>query len=163
MLRAAALLLTTLASVSAVSYPNLQPGAQIKLSSSALNYSGQLIQVSWSGIYNPTVNDAILLQTPANESLSTQFPVRYRWASQTASYPTGAGTFTFKVLNERAPIIFLYLRNVTVGTNGTVEWGEDDAPTGFQDTDVVAASPVLTLLAPNEPTHVHMSYTDTEG
>ena len=45
MLRAAALLLTTLASVSAVSYPNLQPGAQIKLSSSALNYSGQLVQV----------------------------------------------------------------------------------------------------------------------
>ena len=69
----------------------------------------------------------------------------------------------FKVLNERAPLIFLYLRNVTVGTNGTIEWDETDAPSGFQDTDVVAASPVLDLSAPNEPTHVHMSYTDTEG
>lgn len=69
----------------------------------------------------------------------------------------------FKVLNERAPAIFLYARNVTIGTNGTVEWDESDNVTGFQDTDIVAASPVLPLAAPNEPTHVHMSYTDTEG
>ena len=69
----------------------------------------------------------------------------------------------FKVLNERAPALFLYARNVTIGTNGTIEWDESDDVTGFQDTDIVAASPVLPLAAPNEPTHVHMSYTDTEG
>ena len=71
--------------------------------------------------------------------------------------------YRFKVLNERAPAIFLYARNVTVGTNGTIEWDESDDVTGFQDTDILAASPVLLLAAPNEPTHVHMSYTDTEG
>lgn len=46
MLRVAVLAILGLAAcVSAVTYPNLQPGAQIKLSASSLQYSGQQIQV----------------------------------------------------------------------------------------------------------------------
>ena len=46
MLRVATLVILGLASyASAVTYPNLQPGAQLKLSTSSLQYSGQQVQV----------------------------------------------------------------------------------------------------------------------
>ena len=45
-LRSASFLLTTLGGlVSAVTYPNLQKGAQVQLNASSLEFSGQLVQV----------------------------------------------------------------------------------------------------------------------
>ncbi len=51
------------------------------------------LQVSWSGVANATEADVIALFVPANQSVDTIVPVKYKWVNRVANWEQGSGSF----------------------------------------------------------------------
>ena len=50
-------------------------------------------QVSWSGVTNATEADVIALFVPANQSVDTVVPVKYKWVNAVPGWEAGSGSF----------------------------------------------------------------------
>ena len=63
------------------------------------------MQVSWSGIPNPTIGDVIAyyVQTPAT-TVDTLAPLKFQWVNRTPGYQSGSGSIvyasTWKTLSQ---------------------------------------------------------------
>lgn len=126
--------------------PN-QAGASkvsFKLNTTSIS-NRQWINVSWSGVAAPTVQDCIGLYFQGS-SVDQVLPLKYKWITQSpGANTTGAGSLTFNLLNQRQNLVFRYFTNVSASLGG------------FSNLTLAGESPVVTLANPNEPLHGHLS------
>lgn len=137
----------------------IDPSIQLTVNSTSIR-DGDMVKVSWSGVTNTTEADVIALFVPANQSVDTIVPVKYKWVNRAANWEQGSGSFVFQMLNQREDMIFYYFRDLY---NPPVDVTESEAVPGFTSAGVSAKSPVITLAQPNEPTQIHMSLTNISG
>lgn len=52
------------------------------------------LQVSWSGVTNATEADVVALFVPANQSVDTVVPTKWKWVNQVANWESGSGSLT---------------------------------------------------------------------
>ena len=57
-----------------------------------ISQSIHFVQVSWSGVPNPTVADVIALYVPSNANITDLVPAKYQWANQSPGYLSGSGS-----------------------------------------------------------------------
>jgi hypothetical protein len=49
--------------------------------------------VSWSGVTDATEADVVALFVPANQSVDTVVPVKYKWVNAVPNWEQGSGSF----------------------------------------------------------------------
>lgn len=88
-----------------------QPEATLKVSPSLIA-NGEMVNVSWSGVTSPNVNDTVVLYCPPDDK-----PSRYLDYIRVKDYPTytkGYGSFQVHLYNMRSDCQFRYYRPGTV-------------------------------------------------
>ena len=74
----------------------LDAGIQLGSSHTSLAKSRQWIDVSWKGVQDPQDDDFIALYAPANVSVYSTSPLKYKWAVSTPSHrKEGAGSIRY--------------------------------------------------------------------
>ncbi|KAK9830188.1 hypothetical protein WJX72_010191 [[Myrmecia] bisecta] len=106
-----------------------------------LEYSGQWVEVSWKGVPSPGPLDIVALVVPADADLTSTSITKYKWARESDVFSRGAGTLRFRLLNMRADMRFVFLRNGT------------DFPV------LAAKGEPIKVANPNEPTQGHLALT----
>jgi len=135
------------------------PNIRLTVNSTSIR-DGDMIKVSWTGVANATEADVVALFVPANQSVDTVVPVKYKWVNAVPNWEDGSGSFVFQMLNQRQDAIFYYFRDLY---NPPVDVTEATAIPGFTAAGVSAQSDIITLAARNEPTQIHMSVTNLTG
>ncbi|BDA47385.1 probable inactive purple acid phosphatase 27 [Coccomyxa sp. Obi] len=151
---------TVVSSVANGFLPTITASAKPATSSATLTLNvtevkdGDWVGVTVSGVAKPTTSDAlaIYLQDPADSSIGLNRLIKYKWANADPSYvKTGKASFSFRVINQRRPLLFYFFNNATVA-NGF-----------FNGATLAAASDPIPFKNYNEPTQVHLALTKTQG
>ncbi|ELR18962.1 diphosphonucleotide phosphatase 1, putative [Acanthamoeba castellanii str. Neff] len=99
-----------------------------------LQRSGEWVVVSWRGVDSPSAGDWIGVYSPANASVTTSVPIKYKFADESTNYlSTGAGSVRFRLTNMRADYAFHFFRH------------------GITRPTLVATSNAVTFVNYNEP------------
>lgn len=107
-----------------------------------LQQSGEDVTVTWSGVTNPSTNDWIAVYSPSNADFAHKLPVNYAWASHSecSDYlSTGAGCYTFTLINMRTDYAFVFMRN------------------GIDSPVISGVSNAVAFANPNEPLQPHIA------
>ncbi|GAX76191.1 hypothetical protein CEUSTIGMA_g3635.t1 [Chlamydomonas eustigma] len=124
----------------------MNPSAIMSVNVSSFMNNGDYVNVSWSGISNPSAYDVIALYSPAKADVTKKIPVQIMNASSTTpSYgQSGAGWTIFKLINTRQDYVFKLIQNGTFN------------PTAASAM-VVAQSPVILNNIPSQPFGGHLT------
>jgi hypothetical protein len=125
----------------------VDPTISINVNITSFNVNGEYVNVSWSGIPNPSGNDVIALYSPASADVKKKIPVQIMNASYTTpSYVrSGSGWTVFKLINMRQSFIFKLIQN------------EADYDPVVASAVVVAQSPVILNNIPSQPLGGHLT------
>ncbi|EIE21772.1 Metallo-dependent phosphatase [Coccomyxa subellipsoidea C-169] len=130
----------------------LRQSGGVRISTNITSFvDGDKVEVSWSGVQRPTNADAVALFF-AGDNPNERSPLKFKWAfASSKSYlQTGAGSHTFRLLNQRKDVSFLLFYNVSLTTK-------------FGTGNLLARSAPIGLNNPNDPQHVHLALGVTEG
>ncbi|KAK9918496.1 hypothetical protein WJX75_004496 [Coccomyxa subellipsoidea] len=130
----------------------LRQSGGVQISTNITSFvDGDKVEVSWSGVQRPTNADAVALYF-AGDSPDERSPLKFKWAfASSKSYlQTGAGSHTFRLLNQRKDVAFMLFYNVSRTTQ-------------FRTGNLLASSAPIRLSNPNDPQHVHLALGVTEG
>lgn len=132
---------------------------QLTANITSLNSNAEYVNVTFTGVPTPSVNDAIAYIVPANATYSQTAPQKFKWASVgNPNYlQTGSGYVTFRILNSRQSFKFILVTNVSASTS-SVSGGWT---TG--NFTLLAETPAISIKYPDAPSQIHLALTNITG